>query len=65
MQLKMQQQSIYNTHILTAKHKILTNTYKNTYKNTYNLSYYYKKYLIVVLEIWDIQILVPKKKATP
>ena len=61
MQLKMQQQSIYNTHILTAKHKILT----NTYKNTYNLSYYYKKYLIVVLEIWDIQILVPKKKATP
>ena len=31
--------------------------------NLYNLSYYYKKYLIVVLEIWDIQILVPKKKA--
>jgi hypothetical protein len=24
-----------------------------------------QKYLIVVLEIWDIQILVPKKKATP
>ena len=28
MQLKLQQQLIYNTHILTAKHKILTNTYK-------------------------------------
>jgi hypothetical protein len=38
MQLRLQQQLIYNTHILTAKHKILTNTYKylqiltNTYK---------------------------------
>ena len=28
MQLKLQQQLIYNTHILTAKHKILTNTDK-------------------------------------
>ena len=28
MQLKLQQQLIYNTHILTAKHKMMTNVYK-------------------------------------
>ena len=33
MQLKLQQQLIYNTHILTAKHKILTNTYINPNEN--------------------------------
>ena len=28
MQLRLQQQLIYNTHILTAKHKMFTNVYK-------------------------------------
>ena len=48
MQLRLQQQLIYNTHILTAKHKILTNTYKylqiltNTYKYLQILTNTYK-----------------------
>ena len=64
MQLRLQQQLIYNTHILTAKHKILTNVYKYL-QMIIQFIILLQKYLIVVLEIWDIQILVPKKKATP